>query len=114
LKVALINVLNNAVKYTPDNNNITFSLSDQDDFIVFDTIDNGCGISQEDLPRIFEKSFRSSDPMVREMPGSGLGLALTSEIVQLHGGEIDVESEPGEGARFSIKLPKEEYYLGKQ
>ena len=114
LKVALINVLNNAVKYTPDNSNITFSLSDQDDFIVFDTIDKGCGISQEDLPRIFEKSFRSSDPMVREMPGSGLGLALTSEIVQLHGGEIDVESEPGEGARFSIKLPKEEYYLGKQ
>jgi two-component system phosphate regulon sensor histidine kinase PhoR len=114
LKVALINVLNNAVKYTPDNKNITLSLSDQGDFIVFDTIDNGCGISQEDLPRIFEKSFRSSDPMVREIPGSGLGLALTSEIVQLHGGEIEVESEPGEGTRFSIKLPKEEYYLGKQ
>ena len=114
LKVALINVLNNAVKYTPDHGNITFSLSDQDDFIVFSTIDSGCGISQEDLPRIFEKSFRSSDPMVREKPGSGLGLALTSEIVQLHGGEIEVESEPGEGTRFSIKLPKEEYYIGKQ
>jgi len=114
LKVALINVLSNAVKYTQDHGNITLSLFEQDDFIVFNIIDSGCGISQDDLPRIFEKSFRSSDPLVIKKPGSGLGLALTSEIIQLHGGEIEVESELGEGTRFLIKLPKEEYYIGKQ
>jgi two-component system sensor histidine kinase VicK len=114
LKVAIINILNNAVKYTPENGKITFSLSDQNGLAIFDVVDTGYGISKEDLAHIFDKSFRSTDPHVREQTGSGLGLAIASEIIDLHGGEIEVESESGEGTHFSIKLPKEEYYIGKQ
>jgi len=114
LKVAIINILNNAVKYTPDNGKITFSLSDQNGLAIFDVVDTGHGISKEDLPHIFDKSFRSVDPHVREQIGSGLGLAIASEIIHLHGGEIEVESEPGEGTHFSIRIPKEEYYIDKQ
>jgi signal transduction histidine kinase len=114
LKVAIINILNNAVKYTPENGKVTFSLLNQNGFIVFDVIDTGYGISQEDLPLIFDKAYRSEDPLVRETPGSGLGLAITQEIIQLHGGEIEVDSESGNGTHFAIKLPKEEYYVGKE
>lgn len=112
LKVAIINILNNAVKYTPQNGKITFSLFNQNGHIIFDVIDTGFGISSKDLPNIFDKTYRSADPLVREVSGSGLGLAITQEIIKLHGGEIEVQSESGKGARFTIKLPQEEYKLG--
>ncbi len=114
LKVAIINLLSNAVKYTPENGKITFSLTDLNDVVVFDVIDTGVGISDDDLPHIFERSFRSSDPKIRDESGSGLGLAIASEIIHLHGGDIEVESEPGEGTHFLIRFPKEDYYIGKQ
>jgi two-component system phosphate regulon sensor histidine kinase PhoR len=114
LKVAVINILGNAVKYTPENGHIQFMLTEQDDFIIFEVTDDGYGISKEDLPHIFDKFYRSTDSRVTEQTGSGLGLALTSEIVRLHGGEIEVNSKPDEGSYFKIRLPKEEYYLGKQ
>ncbi len=114
LKVALINILGNAVKYTPDNGKITFSLADREDMTVFDIADTGYGIATEDLPHIFEKFYRSKDPNISKRTGSGLGLGITSEIVQLHGGDILVESEPGQGTRFSVRIPREEYHLGRQ
>ena len=114
LKVAIINILGNAVKYTPENGHIQFMLSEKDDFIIFEVTDDGYGISKEDLPHVFDKFYRSTDPRVTEQTGSGLGLALTSEIIRLHGGEIEVNSKPDEGSHFKIRLPKEEYYLGKQ
>jgi signal transduction histidine kinase len=109
-----INFLSNAVKYTPENGKITFSLTDLNGLVVFDVIDTGVGISDDDLPHIFDKSFRSSDPKIRDQSGSGLGLAIASQIIHLHGGEIEVESEPGEGTHFLIRFPKEDYYIGKQ
>jgi signal transduction histidine kinase len=114
LKVAIINFLSNAVKYTPENGEITFSITDQNGLAVFDVIDTGFGISKDDLPHIFDRSFRSLDPKIRDQSGSGLGLSIASEIIHLHGGEVEVESEPGEGTHFLIRLPKEEYYLGEQ
>lgn len=114
LKVAMINILNNAVKYTPENGKVAFSLFNQNGFIVIDITDTGHGISQEDLPHIFDKAYRSADPLVREAPGSGLGLAITQEIIELHGGAIEVDSESGKGTHFAIKLPQEEYYIGKE
>ena len=114
LKVGIINILGNAVKYTPENGQITFTLTEHDDIAVFEVIDNGYGISPEDLPHIFDKFYRSSDPRVTEQTGSGLGLALTSEIIRLHGGEIKAVSKVDEGSHFIIRLPIEEYHLGKQ
>lgn len=112
LKTAIINILGNALKYTPPNGNITFEISEQNKMVVFEIIDTGYGISSEELPHIFEKFYRSSNPQIADQDGSGLGLATTSEIVHLHDGEINVHSEPGRGTHFTIKLPKEEFYLG--
>ena len=112
LKNAIINILGNALKYTPEKGHITFSISEEDNMVVFEIIDDGYGISEENLPHIFEKFYRASDSQVTEQAGSGLGLAITSEIVRLHNGKIGVESEPGKGSHFTIRIPKEEYYIG--
>ncbi|MCR4411424.1 MAG: ATP-binding protein, partial [Thermoguttaceae bacterium] len=62
-------------------------------------------ISPSELPRIFDKFFRSSDPRVQEQTGSGLGLSLAQEVVRLHGGKIQVHSELNKGTRFTVTLP---------
>jgi signal transduction histidine kinase len=111
LKVVLVNILGNAVKYTPENGAITFSLQDEETAIVFEIADTGYGILSEDLPHIFDKFYRSQDPKIRAQPGSGLGLATAAQIVRLHGGSIEVHSEVGRGTRFTIRLPKEKYVL---
>ena len=114
LKAAVINILGNALKYTPENGTISFAISEENKTVIFDVIDTGYGISEEEIPRLFEKFFRSENPQVTEQTGSGLGLAITSEIVNLHGGEIEVKSELGKGTHFAIKIPKEEYYVGQE
>ncbi len=114
LKAAIINVLGNAVKYTPPNGKITFSISEQHDAVVFDIADTGYGIAPEDLPHVFDKFYRSSNTKITEQTGSGLGLAIAAETVQLHRGKIDVISTLGEGSRFTITMPKEEYVLAYQ
>ncbi len=114
IKGAIINILGNALKYTPEQGKITFVIDDQRDTVTFEVIDTGYGISQEDLPHIFDKFFRSGNPQITTQAGSGLGLAITAEIVRLHGGEIDVKSQLGEGTHITIRIPKEEHYLGKE
>ena len=114
LKTSMINLLGNAIKYSPENSQITFSLINQKDMVIFDVIDTGYGISEEDLPHIFDKFYRADDPNIREQTGTGLGLVMTSQIIQLHGGEIEVQSEPGKGTHFTVRFPIEEYQLGKQ
>jgi len=114
LKVALVNVLGNAVKYTPEGGTVSFALWAVDDNVFFEVGDTGCGISEEDLPRIFDKFYRSSDRAVADHMGSGLGLAITNEIVRLHGGNIDVQSVVGEGTRIVLKIPQQEYYIGEK
>ena len=113
LKGALINILGNAVKYTPENGKIHFSLSEDDNMVIFDIIDTGYGIATEDLSHIFEKFYRSSNQQVVDQQGTGLGLAIASEIISLHEGEIKVQSDIGRGTYFTVKIPKKEYYLGK-
>ena len=102
------------MKYTPEKGEIHFELSEQDNMVVFDIKDTGYGMSEEDLSRIFDKFYRSQNPQITDQQGTGLGLAITSEIVGLHEGEIKVKSELGKGTYFKVKIPKEEYYLGKQ
>jgi two-component system sensor histidine kinase VicK len=114
LKVAINNLLSNAVKYTPEGGTVTFSLRDEHDRVIFEVVDTGYGISKDDLPFIFNKGYRAEDSHIREQAGSGFGLALTSEIVNLHSGEIEVQSEPGTETQFTISVPKEDYRLGNQ
>ena len=112
LQGAIINILGNAVKYTPEHGKITFAISDQDESAIFEVIDTGYGISKEDLPHVFEKFYRSGNEQITAQMGSGLGLAITAEIVRLHGGHIDIQSELGVGTHVTIRIPKEEHYLG--
>lgn len=105
LALALHNLLSNAIKYTPDGGTITVNIDFIDNKIVIDFIDNGIGISDEDLKLIFKRFSRANDPRVAEITGSGLGLSLAREIVRLHGGDIEVESQLDKGSTFTVSLP---------
>lgn len=72
--------------------------------IVFEINDTGCGISEEDLPLIFERFYKADKSRHRSSKGSGLGLAITRQLVELHGGKIEVESKLGEGSTFRVYL----------
>ena len=69
--------------------------------------DTGVGIAAEEIPKVFEKFFRSADPRVQDETGTGLGLSLASEVVRMHGGEITVESELNQGSTFTVTIPAE-------
>jgi signal transduction histidine kinase len=112
LQSAIINILGNALKYTAEHGKITFAISDQDEAVTFEVIDTGYGIANEDLPHVFEKFYRSGNKEITAQMGSGLGLAITAEIVRLHGGQIVMQSELGVGTHVTIRIPKEEHYLG--
>lgn len=109
---AVTNLIGNAVKFTPKGGGITVSLSKRQpgDYFEYPAIqvsvsDTGCGIEAKDLERIFNKFERVSIAQVAEVPGTGLGLTITREIVHMHKGKIWVESEAGKGSKFSILLP---------
>jgi PAS domain S-box-containing protein len=105
LTVALVNLLGNAAKYTPEGGRVRFHVEVSDSTIRIDVEDTGIGISEEELPKLCNKFFRSADPRVREESGSGLGLSLTSEIVRLHGGKLTIHSELNQGSTFTVMLP---------
>jgi PAS domain S-box-containing protein len=108
LRVAILNILGNAIKYTPAGGSITFKTEENDRDVTVDISDNGYGISKEELPHIFDKFFRSSDENIKQQTGNGLGLALSREIIRLHDGKIEVTSKPGQGTHFTLTLPKED------
>jgi signal transduction histidine kinase len=102
---ALINLLTNAIKFTPDGGRVTVSTRRADDCVRIEVADTGIGIPLEDQAKIFDRFFRSSSAAHLAVPGTGLGLAITKMIIEGHGGEIDVTSIPGEGTRFILTLP---------
>lgn len=106
LEQMFINLIDNAVKYTPDNGEIGIEITDQDKDLLIEIHDTGIGIPKESLPRIFERFYRVDKTRSRKMGGTGLGLSIVKHIVIIHGGKIDVNSEEGKGSRFSISLPK--------
>jgi len=112
LKSALINILGNAVKYSPESARITFAIKETDDTVVFEINDTGFGMDEKDLPHIFEKFYRSENDQVVEQTGSGLGLAITAEIIKMHDGSIEVQSELDKGSQFTIKIPKGDLVIG--
>jgi signal transduction histidine kinase len=102
----LINLMSNAVKYTPDGGEIRIILSDTEDSAVFNIMDNGTGIPEEELPHIFERFYRADKSRNRNTGGSGIGLAIVKSIIDAHGGTVGVSSRIGEGSNFMITLPK--------
>jgi signal transduction histidine kinase len=108
LGVAVSNLISNAVKYTPEGGRIQVRARHEDGALWIEVEDTGLGIGPEDRQRIFEKFYRAQDPKVRQQPGTGLGLALARQIVSLHGGTLQVDTEPGRGSTFRIVLPVRE------
>ena len=105
LAAALVNLLGNAVKYTPDGGKVRFRVENDSRQISFIVEDTGIGIAEEELPKVFDKFFRSDDDRVQSIVGNGLGLAFTKEVARLHGGDIDVTSEFNKGSRFTLSIP---------
>lgn len=104
LQRVFANLLDNAIKYTPGNGRITIIATDKGSDVTVAIEDTGPGIPEEDLPRIFDRFFRSEKS--RSEPGSGLGLSLARALVVAHNGTIVVSSAPGHGSRFTVTLPR--------
>ena len=102
---ALVNLVNNALKYSVDEKFLGIKLYRSDDFLKLEVIDRGIGIPRREQAKIFEKFYRTCDPLVHNTKGSGLGLSLVRHITQAHGGHIAVESTPGRGSKFILSLP---------
>lgn len=102
---ALVNLLDNAVKYSGDSRVINVRLARENRFISISVTDYGIGIPTEDRERIFERFHRVSTGLVHDVKGSGLGLAIVKHIVEAHGGKVAVQSEPGKGSTFTVFLP---------
>lgn len=105
LTAALVNLLGNAAKYTPEGGRVTFRVDVASENVQFSVTDTGIGIAPEELPKVFDRFFRSNDDRVRDISGSGLGLALAQEIARLHGGDIAVESTLNVGSTFRMSIP---------
>ena len=99
------NILNNAIKYSPDGGKITVSMKTTDDQMILSISDQGLGIPKQDLPRIFDRFYRVDRARSRAQGGTGLGLAIAKEIIKQHNGFIWAKSEYGKGSTFTIVLP---------
>jgi signal transduction histidine kinase len=102
---SLVNLVNNALKYSQDRKFIGVSLYRKNGSVKLEVVDHGIGIPSQEQDRIFEKFYRVGDPLVHNTKGSGLGLSLVRHIVKAHGGDVSVDSTPGEGSKFTITLP---------
>ena len=106
-KQIVLNLLTNAVKFTPEGGTVTLGARRMNGAYVFDVRDTGVGISTEDQEAIFEEFRQVGSDYERKAEGTGLGLALTRRLVKLHGGDIRVDSAPGRGSTFTFTLPLE-------
>ena len=102
----LDNLVDNAVKYTPEGGHIRVRCFGQEDMVCVQMIDDGIGIPEQDLPRIFERFYRVDKARSRELGGTGLGLSIVKHLVQAMQGSIQAQSQLGKGTTFSIRLPR--------
>jgi len=105
LEQAVINLIDNAVKYSQAGATVRVTVATEDAFAVIRVIDNGCGIAANHLPRLFERFYRVDKARSRELGGTGLGLAIVKHIMAAHQGTIQVESVVGRGSTFTLRLP---------
>lgn len=105
LSQVLLNLIDNAIKYSSEGSGIEISATQEGNFVRVSVKDNGMGIPEQDLPRIFERFYRVDKARSRELGGTGLGLSIVKHIVQAHGGQVQVVSEQGKGSTFSFTIP---------
>jgi len=101
----LANLVGNACRYTPAGGQIKIASSRVDDLAQITVCDNGIGVREEEQDRIFERFYRSDDPLVQQQPGTGLGLAIAKSLAELHGGRLWMHSELSQGSTFGFTLP---------
>jgi len=106
IEQAVVNLLDNALKYSEPQSTVMLKSNQQNSEVIISVRDHGIGIAQKHLPRLFERFYRVDKARSRKMGGTGLGLAIVKHIAQAHGGHVSVESQLGEGSRFSIHLPQ--------
>jgi two-component system phosphate regulon sensor histidine kinase PhoR len=106
LRQVMINLIDNAIKYSEENGIIKISIDDKSDCVIVSVEDSGMGIPPQHLPRIFERFFRVDRGRSREVGGTGLGLAIVKHIIEAHNSTIHVESEIGIGTKFSFPIWK--------
>ncbi len=102
---ALVNLVNNALKYSAQEKFLCVKLYREEGVLKLEVVDRGIGITRREQSKIFEKFYRTGDPLVHNTKGSGLGLSLVRHITHAHGGEVQVESTPGKGSKFTLSLP---------
>jgi signal transduction histidine kinase len=108
IRELLLNLVTNAIKYTPPGGTVGLTLGSGDDHATLVVSDSGIGIAPGDLPHIFDRFWRADPARSRtgDRPGVGLGLAITKWIAEAHGGSITVQSRPGRGSVFTVRLPR--------
>ncbi|QTL96671.1 GHKL domain-containing protein [Iocasia frigidifontis] len=105
LTQAWINLINNSIKYTPEGGRIKIELYQESKKVLFKITDTGIGIAEEDQKHIFERFFKTDKSRQRSKKGNGLGLSIVKKIIDMHHGEIEVDSKLGEGTSFTVLLP---------
>ena len=103
----LYNIISNALKYSPEGGQVTFSIKEKDDKMIVSVTDQGVGIPKENIGKIFDRFYRVDKARARKLGGTGLGLAIAKEMVNAHGGAIWATSEEGKGTKISFSLPYE-------
>lgn len=106
LKQVIYNLLSNSLKYSKPNGDVLLTLKFEDNNIIIEVKDNGIGISDKDLPFIFERFYRSDESRDKNTGGAGIGLTIVKAIVEAHSGTISVKSSLGEGSTFTLTFPK--------
>ena len=104
LQQAIVNLLSNAIKYTPEKGLVEIRVTQVENQVRLQVIDNGIGIPSESIPRLFDRFYRVHNYSVN-IEGTGLGLSIVKLAVEQHGGTVKVESEPGQGTIFTLLLP---------
>jgi signal transduction histidine kinase len=105
MKQVVVNLLDNAIKYTPQGGAVGLNVRTRDGKAVLEVTDNGIGIPTDSLPRVFERFYRVDEARSRELGGAGLGLSIVKSICVAHHGHVEASSSPGNGSVFRVELP---------
>jgi len=106
LRQALVNLVDNAIKFSASGSDVFLSFDRSGGNLLATVRDEGIGIPEGDLPRVFERFYRTDKARSRELGGTGLGLAIVKHIARVHRGDVDVDSRLGEGTTFTLRIPQ--------